>query len=165
MKNKLIIFALLFIVYAVAFSIYCIIKTLPPTAEEYHSAGVIMTMIRACQKEYFEGDLEVGCAYGKTNTVVNMSPIEIIARTLLFSMGKAQEWNIYFFTEKIENKNDAKKCLKEIVSKINQGNKESLAVMHYHIYMVKCYPGPPVWDPDILNKQGISYADFIFDIN
>lgn len=163
---KIIIFGIVIVLfYAIALSAYGIIKTLPPTAEEHDSCTVIRTMITTCQKEFFEGDLEVGYAYGKTNTVVNMSTIEMIARTLSFSMGKGQEWNIYLFTEKVENINDAKECLNEIVSKIKQCNKESLSVMHYHVYMIQCYPGPPVWDPDILNKQGFSYADFIFDIN
>lgn len=74
-----------------------------------------------------------------------------------------KEWNLYVFTEKVEDVENIKRNLASMIPEFDRKSSD-LCIRHYHVYFYHSWPPPSTCNPDKIAQMS-SYADYRLDID
>ena len=113
---------------------------------------------------FFTGKADVAQACGLTPEMRRWNGWYHALRLLTFTFGKDDmEWNLYVFTEKLEDVENIKRNLASMISEAD-GKTVFLCVRKYHVWFYHSWPAPSPWDPEDFAKLP-SYADYRLDLD
>ena len=129
------------------------------------SAIAVRKILKDNPSVFFTGEADVAFAYGSAPEMRRWNGRYQILRIYTFTFGEdAMEWNIYIFTEKVE---DAEKIRRELASRLSELDEKDnnvLYVRKYHVWFYHSWPAPSPWDPEEFAKMP-SYADYRLDLD